>query len=208
MFFDSRSSTAKESDIAWRRRSSILLRTTYIHITKLYMTSYSFLGSQCAIVQLQQATFLASQLNTVNCSGERHGTREEDRSPWKVPGSQGEGERSLFSAVLCPVTTNPNVVLNLCNTHSTHQQSKRIMLSRTAFSSLSRRVVATTAPRAAFTTVNQVKTATDAAKFSGYQSIDFTIKDSAPVYEAVQKFAAFNIGCLVTTDGAGTCLTE
>jgi hypothetical protein len=46
-------------------------------------------------------------------------------------------------------------------------------------------------------------TADDALKYSGYTEIDFTIKESAFVYEAVQKFAAFNIGCLVTTDAAG-----
>jgi predicted transcriptional regulator len=53
------------------------------------------------------------------------------------------------------------------------------------------------------TTVRDAATAGDALKFSGYQEIDFTIKETAMVYEAVQKFAAFNIGCLVTTDAAG-----
>jgi hypothetical protein len=43
-------------------------------------------------------------------------------------------------------------------------------------------------------------TAYDALSRSGYNSIDYTIKDSATVYDAVHKFAAFNIGCLVTVD--------
>lgn len=58
--------------------------------------------------------------------------------------------------------------------------------------------------------VNTVRFATsksisDAMSFSGYSEIDFTIPETSPVYEAVQKFAAFNIGCLVTVDSAGTC---
>lgn len=75
-----------------------------------------------------------------------------------------------------------------------------MMLSRSSVS-ISRRLVATRY----LTTVKQAAgaTADDALKYSGYQGIDFSIKDTAPVYDAVQKFAAFNIGCLVTTDAAG-----
>lgn len=47
-------------------------------------------------------------------------------------------------------------------------------------------------------------TAYDALSRSGYNSIDYTIKENATVYDAVHKFAAFNIGCLVTVDD-GTC---
>ena len=46
-------------------------------------------------------------------------------------------------------------------------------------------------------------TAEDARKVSGYNEIDFAIDEDAPVLDAVQKFAAYNIGCLVTTDAAG-----
>mmetsp|Transcript_13165 Transcript_13165/g.17230 ORF Transcript_13165/g.17230 Transcript_13165/m.17230 type:complete len:187 (-) Transcript_13165:126-686(-) len=53
------------------------------------------------------------------------------------------------------------------------------------------------------TTVRDAATADDALKFSGYADIDFTVKEDAPVYDAVQKFAAYNIGCLVMTDEAG-----
>jgi len=35
---------------------------------------------------------------------------------------------------------------------------------------------------------------------SCYHKIDFKIKDSAPVKEAVQRFKSFNIGCLAVTD--------
>lgn len=52
-------------------------------------------------------------------------------------------------------------------------------------------------------TVHEALTAEDARMVSGYSSIDYTIKEDATVYDAVQKFAAFNIGCLVVTDAAG-----
>ena len=56
------------------------------------------------------------------------------------------------------------------------------------------------------TTVREAATIDDALKFSGYSAIDFTIPEDSPTYDAVQKFAAFNIGCLVTTDAAGACV--
>ncbi|KAL7574812.1 hypothetical protein ACA910_010656 [Epithemia clementina (nom. ined.)] len=52
-------------------------------------------------------------------------------------------------------------------------------------------------------TVREAATAHDALQFSSYSEIDFTIQEDAPVYDAVQKFAAYNIGCLVVTDAAG-----
>ena len=86
------------------------------------------------------------------------------------------------------------------------------MLSRLACSSTAVRTVAHL--RASTQTVPWVGavrplgtvagTINDALKYSGYSSIDFTIPEDAPTYDAVQKFAAFNIGCLVTTDKAGT----
>ena len=57
-------------------------------------------------------------------------------------------------------------------------------------------------------TVRDVATIHDALKYSGYSAIDFTIPEDAPTYDAVQKFAAFNIGCLVTTDKAGGLLFQ
>lgn len=52
-------------------------------------------------------------------------------------------------------------------------------------------------------TVREALTAEDARSVSGYSSIDYTISENATVYEAVQRFAAFNIGCLVVTNDAG-----
>ena len=46
-------------------------------------------------------------------------------------------------------------------------------------------------------------TAEHALGKSGYSTIDYTINHDATVYDAVQKFAAFNIGCLVTVDEQG-----
>ena len=52
-------------------------------------------------------------------------------------------------------------------------------------------------------TVKEALTAEDAKAVSGYSSIDYTINEDATVYDAVQKFAAFNIGCLVVTNKSG-----
>jgi hypothetical protein len=76
------------------------------------------------------------------------------------------------------------------------------MLSRVS-TTFARRSMASTAAARSMTTVGEASTVNDALKFSGYSTIDFTISDDAPVYDAVQKFAAFNIGCLVTTDAKG-----
>mmetsp|Transcript_25572 Transcript_25572/g.38036 ORF Transcript_25572/g.38036 Transcript_25572/m.38036 type:complete len:214 (-) Transcript_25572:148-789(-) len=45
--------------------------------------------------------------------------------------------------------------------------------------------------------------ASDAYAASCYVEIDYTINDEASVYDCVQRFAAFNIGCLVTVDNDG-----
>lgn len=37
----------------------------------------------------------------------------------------------------------------------------------------------------------------------GFVEIDFTISDDAVVFEAVQRFAAYDIGCLITTNADG-----
>jgi predicted transcriptional regulator len=54
-----------------------------------------------------------------------------------------------------------------------------------------------------FTTLEEALTAEDARKVSGYADIDYAVDENALVFEAVQKMAAYNIGCLVTTDSAG-----
>jgi hypothetical protein len=40
---------------------------------------------------------------------------------------------------------------------------------------------------------------------SCYFEMDFTIPEDVPVYEAIQKFAAYDVGCLVTLDAEGKC---
>ena len=52
-------------------------------------------------------------------------------------------------------------------------------------------------------TINEALTAEDAKAVSGYSSIDYTIDENSTVYDAVQKFAAFNIGALVVTNSSG-----
>ncbi|MGK3733269.1 MAG: hypothetical protein ACI90V_000105 [Bacillariaceae sp.] len=54
-----------------------------------------------------------------------------------------------------------------------------------------------------FATAGEALTAGDAAKLSGYSNIEFRINESAMVIDAVQQFAAHNIGCLVTVNDAG-----
>jgi predicted transcriptional regulator len=51
--------------------------------------------------------------------------------------------------------------------------------------------------------VHEALTAEDARSVSGYSSIDYTINENSTVYDAVQRFAAYNIGCLVVTNDAG-----
>ena len=51
--------------------------------------------------------------------------------------------------------------------------------------------------------VEESADATQAYKKSCYFEIDFTIPEESSVYEAVQKFAAFDIGCLVVVDAKG-----
>jgi hypothetical protein len=49
-----------------------------------------------------------------------------------------------------------------------------------------------------------VFTAGEAAALSGYSNIEFRINEDAMVIDAVQQFAANNIGCMVTVNDAGT----
>lgn len=57
------------------------------------------------------------------------------------------------------------------------------------------------------TTIQDLATADDAWKKSCFSGMDFCINDNASVYDAVQKLAGFNIGCLVTVDDDGAfCL--
>ena len=54
-----------------------------------------------------------------------------------------------------------------------------------------------------FATAGETLTAGDAAKLSGYSNIEYRINEGAMVIDAVQQFAAHNIGCLVTVNDAG-----
>jgi len=73
------------------------------------------------------------------------------------------------------------------------------MLSRIA---LSTRAVSRVAIARTFVTVEKA-TAGEALKLSGYKSIDYTVSEESTVFDAINKFAAFNIGCLVTVDKSG-----
>lgn len=85
------------------------------------------------------------------------------------------------------------------------------MLSRTAtFSRTASSLMAKNASAASkitprfMTTIEESTSARSAWEKSCYYEMDFRISEDATVYEAVQRFAAYDIGCLVTTDASGT----
>lgn len=51
--------------------------------------------------------------------------------------------------------------------------------------------------------LGEAQTASHAWKKSCYNGIDYTIGDDCTVLEAIQKLAAYDVGCLVTTDANG-----
>ena len=51
--------------------------------------------------------------------------------------------------------------------------------------------------------LEEISSAKSAWEKSCYFEMDFTISEDAAVYEAVQKFAAYDVGCLVTTCANG-----
>eukprot|EP00571_Detonula_confervacea_P016329 CAMPEP_0172299176 /NCGR_PEP_ID=MMETSP1058-20130122/1541_1 /TAXON_ID=83371 /ORGANISM="Detonula confervacea, Strain CCMP 353" /LENGTH=162 /DNA_ID=CAMNT_0013008527 /DNA_START=161 /DNA_END=649 /DNA_ORIENTATION=- len=53
------------------------------------------------------------------------------------------------------------------------------------------------------TKLGEARDASHAWKKSCYSGIDYTIGDESTVIEAVEKFAAYNVGCLVTKDEDG-----
>ncbi|KAL3936420.1 MAG: hypothetical protein SGBAC_008262 [Bacillariaceae sp.] len=52
-------------------------------------------------------------------------------------------------------------------------------------------------------TIQEAMTADDARKISCYSGFDYAIDEDSMVIDAVQKFAAFKVGCLVCVDGSG-----
>jgi len=74
-------------------------------------------------------------------------------------------------------------------------------LVRSASRSLAR--PATRPTTRSMVTIAEALTAEDARAISCYSEIDYAVSENAPVLDAVQKFAAYNIGCLVTTDDEG-----
>ena len=67
--------------------------------------------------------------------------------------------------------------------------------------------VATTLPstRSFSSAIEDSLSAKDAWQKSCYVQIDYTISEDATVYDAIQRFAAYDIGCLVTVDSEGAC---
>lgn len=51
-------------------------------------------------------------------------------------------------------------------------------------------------------------TADDARKISCYSGFDYSIDENSLVIDAVQKFAAFKVGALVTVDGKGKFIAD
>jgi hypothetical protein len=102
-----------------------------------------------------------------------------------------------------------NFKINCRNLKPTHS-SIVIMFSRASplIRTASRSVAAPSLARSAasfrgMSTIAEALTANDASKLSCYSEIDYAINEDAPVYEAIQKMSAYDIGCLVTTDSKG-----
>jgi hypothetical protein len=84
------------------------------------------------------------------------------------------------------------------------RQCSRSAAVRSSISRASPRVFANASEiRSMSTTVEEEVLASDAFKKSCYVAIDFTIPEEATVYDAVQRFSAYDIGALVTTDPDG-----
>ena len=59
-------------------------------------------------------------------------------------------------------------------------------------------------PNRSFSTaIEESLSARDAWQKSCYVQIDYTIDEDLTVYDAIQRFAAYDIGCLVTVDSEG-----
>ncbi len=83
--------------------------------------------------------------------------------------------------------------------------SRTSIFSRAASSVTSKNVSAASKVTPRFmTTIEESTSAKSAWEKSCYFEMDFRISEDATVYEAVQRFAAYDIGCLVTTDASGT----
>jgi len=76
-------------------------------------------------------------------------------------------------------------------------------ICRVAASRASQRSSPLVASRAFSSPISDSTEASTAWKKSCYHEIDFTISEDSTVYEAVQKFSAFDIGALVTVDDKG-----
>lgn len=89
------------------------------------------------------------------------------------------------------------------------------MLSRTALRTLNRTASSLMAKNAQapsvvagarfMGTLEESPSAQSAWQKSCYYEMDFSISEESSVHEAVQRFAAYDIGCLVTTDAEGRC---
>ena len=83
----------------------------------------------------------------------------------------------------------------------------RLMAAR-ASNAAGRTIATRTTARAQepITEVSQHASASTAWEKSCYNKIDYTISDDLSVYDAVQRFSAYNVGALVTTNGDGQYL--
>ena len=75
--------------------------------------------------------------------------------------------------------------------------------SRASYQPVSSKVVGLVARRSMGSKLGEAQTASHAWKKSCYNGIDYTIGDDCTVLEAIQKLAAYDVGCLVTTDANG-----
>ena len=84
---------------------------------------------------------------------------------------------------------------------SLHKVSARVAVSRNTSAPIAMQT-------ATFGTAEKKGSILDAWKKSCYHKMDFTISEDATVYEAVEKFSAYDVGALVTVDSEGACRLE
>jgi hypothetical protein len=116
-------------------------------------------------------------------------------------------KRCATKSSLSPSVSYRQPYLFLGTTHHYNRQITN-MLSRAANTLLRTKTTqvanSISAPMGTrFYSLEEHASAKSAWEKSCYFEMDFTIPETSSVYEAVQKFAAYDVGCLVTTDAAG-----
>lgn len=106
--------------------------------------------------------------------------------------------------LISPRSRKDNTLIMLVNCASAlARAAAATSSSRASYQPVSSKVVGLVARRSMGSKLGEAQTASHAWKKSCYNGIDYTIGDDCTVLEAIQKLAAYDVGCLVTTDANG-----